>query len=50
MSNKLMILEKGHVWKESGVKTHGRRDVELGTLLLSIDENNVLAENVLSYF
>ena len=30
--------------------TQGRREVEVGTLLLSNDENNVIAENVLSYF
>ena len=36
-------------WKESGVMTQGRREVEVGTLLLS-DENSVIAENVLSYF
>ena len=35
--------------KNQGLK-HGRRDVELGTLLLSNDENNVLAKNLLSYF
>ena len=30
--------------------TQGRREVEIGTLLLSNDENNVIAEDVLSYF
>ena len=63
MSNKLMVFwsnkklveccclaEKGHVWKESGVATQGRREVEVGTLLPSNDENNVIAENVLCYF
>ena len=44
------LAEKGHVWKESGVTTHGNREVELGTLLLSNDKNHVTAENVLSYF
>ena len=42
--------EKSHVRKESGVTTQGRREVELGTLLLSNDKNNVIVENVLSYF
>ena len=42
--------EKDHVWIESGVTTQGRRKVEVGTLLLNIDEKNVIAENVLSYF
>ena len=41
---------KGHASKESGVTTKGRKEVEVGTLLLSNDENNVIAENVLSYF
>ena len=62
MSNKLMIfasnrkkvefcclVEKGHVWKELGVMTQGRRELEVGTLFLSNDKN-VIAENVLSYF
>ena len=42
----------GHVWKESGVTTLGRREVEAGggSLLLNNDKNNVTAENVLSYF
>ena len=44
------LVEKGHASKESGVKTQGKREVEVGTLLLSNDENNVIAENVLSYF
>ena len=42
--------EKGCVWKESGVITHGRRELEVGTLFLSNDKNNVIAKNVLSYF
>ena len=62
MPNKLMILGsnrkkvelhcsavKGHVWKESGV-TQGRREVEVGILLLSSYENNVFAKNMWSYF
>ena len=44
------LAEKGHAWKESEVTTQGRRKVEVGTLLLSNDENNAIAENVLSYF
>ena len=63
MSNRLMIIEsnrkkgefcrlavKGHVWKESGVTTQGRREVEVAILLLNNDKNNVTAENVSSYF
>ena len=58
MSNKLMIFEsirkKGgvlsfgsnYVWKESGVMTQGRMEVEVAILLLN-DKNNVTAENVL---
>ena len=42
--------EKDHFWKESGIMTQGRREVEIGTLLLSNDKNNVIAEDVLSYF
>ena len=62
MSNKLMIFEsnkknggvlslavKGHVWKESGVTTQGRREVEVAILLLNNEKNNVTAENELSY-
>ena len=44
------LVEKGHVLKESGVTTQVRMEVEVGTLLLSNDKNNVIAENVLSYF
>ena len=40
----------GHVWKESGVTTQGRREVEVAILLLNNDKNNVTAENVSSYF
>ena len=62
MSNKLMIFEsirkKGgvlsfdsnYVWKESGVTTQGRMEVEVAILLLNNDKNNVTAENVSSYF
>ena len=44
------LAEKGHAGTEPGVTTQGRKEVEVGTLLLSNDENNVIAENVLSYF
>ena len=44
------LAEKGHVWKESGVTTQVRMEVEVGTLLRSNDKNNAIAENVLSYF
>ena len=60
MSKKLMIFKsnrkkvefchsvvKVHVWKESGVTTQGRREVEVAILLLNNDKNNVTAENVL---
>ena len=46
----LPLVEKGHIWKESGVTTQGRRQVEVGTLLPSNDENNIIAKNILSYF
>ena len=61
MSKKLMIFKSnrkkvefcclavnGYVWKESGVTTQGRREVELVILLLNNDKNNVTVENVLS--
>ena len=44
------LVEKDHAWKESGVMTQGRRGVKVCTLLLSNDENIVIAENILSYF
>ena len=40
--------EKGHVWKESGVMTQGKREVEVGTILLGNDKNNIV-DKVLSY-
>ena len=43
-------MEKGYACKESGIITLGRRQVKVGTLLLSNDENNVIFENVLNYF
>ena len=30
--------------------TQGRRELEVGTLFLSDDKNDVIAENVLNYF
>ena len=39
-----------YVWKESGVTTQGRREVEVGTLLLGNEKNDVVNEKVLSYF
>ena len=42
--------KKGHVWKESGVRTQVRREVEVGTLLLGNDKNNLIANKALSYF
>ena len=43
-------MEKGHVWKKSGVTTQVRMEVEVGTLSISNDKNNVIAKNALSYF
>ena len=34
---------------QTGVMTQGRREIKVGTLFLSNDENNVIAENVLSF-
>ena len=44
------LAGKGHASKESGIMTQGRREIKVGTLLLSNDENNVIAENVWSFF
>ena len=41
------LAVEGHVWKQSGVTTQGRRDVEVVILLLNNDKNNVAAEDVL---
>ena len=43
LGRKKVILEKNQGLQQ------GRREVEVGTLFLSNDENNVIAENV-SYF
>ena len=37
-------------YKESGVMAQGRREVEVGTLLLGNDKNNFIAGKELSYF
>ena len=50
LSDREKMAEKGYVWKESGVKTQGMREVEVGTLLLDNDKNNFITEKVLSYF
>ena len=57
MSNKLMIFgsnrknwRKKVMLEKNRVTTQGRREVDVGTLFLSNDENNVIAENVFSYF
>ena len=50
VSDRKETAEKGYVWKESGVATQGRREVEVGTLLLGHDKSNVITEKVLSYF
>ena len=35
--------------KESGVTTQGRKEVEVGTLLLGNDKNSVIVSYLLSY-
>ena len=44
------LAEKGYVCKESGVMTQGRREVEVGTLLLGYDKKKVIVYKVLSCF
>ena len=41
---------KFHAWKESWVMTKGKREVKVGTCLLSNYGNRVTAKNALSYF
>ena len=36
--------------KNQGLRRVGRRKVEVGTILLGNDKNNVVADKVLSYF
>ena len=43
-------MEKGHVWKESGVPTQGRMEVEVSTHLLGNDKNNGIVNKVLICF
>ena len=43
-------MKKGHVWKELGVTTKGKREVELGTIFLDNDKNDVIANKLLIYF
>ena len=43
------LPENCHVWKESGVTTQERKVVEVGTILLANDKNNVIAKKVLRY-
>ena len=51
ISNKLMIFINGRKnGRESGFRTQGRREVEIGTRLLGNDKNNVIVDKVLSYF
>ena len=38
------------VWKEWGVTTHARKVVEVSTILLGNDKNNVIANKVFNYF
>ena len=44
------LAEKGHVWEESGVATHRKSEVEVGTSLLGNNKINVIADEVLTYF
>ena len=44
------VWQKKVMLEKNGVTTQGRKGVKVGTLLLSNDENNVIAENVLCYF
>ena len=50
VSDRKKTAERGYVWKESGVTTQGRREVEVGCLLLGHDKNNVITKKVLGYF
>ena len=44
--NSAVLAEKGHVWKEYRITSQGRREVEVGTLLLGDDKSNVTADKV----
>ena len=56
ISNKLMIFgsdkqkQQNSAVRQKKVMILGRREVEVGTLLLGNDKNNVIADKVLSYF
>ena len=50
MAEFCQLVEKGHVWEESGVMTQAKKEVEVGSLLLVNDKNNVIDNKVLSYF
>ena len=39
-------MEKRLVWKESAIATKGRREVEVGTLLLSANKNNFVTDKL----
>ena len=39
----------GKVWKESRVLAQGKREVEVSTLMLANDKNNVIYHKVLSF-
>ena len=43
-------MKAGHVWKESGVTTQGRMEVEIGTFLLGNDKSNIIADKVITFF
>ena len=49
-SDRKKTAEKSHVSKESGVTTRGKREVEVGTLLLGNDKENVITDKILSCF
>ena len=44
------LVEKGHVWKESGATTEGSMGMEACTLLQGNDKINVIAHKKSSYF
>ena len=49
MGGVLLFSEKRSYLKRIRVTTQVKMEMEVGTLLLSNDKNNVIAENVLSY-
>ena len=42
-------MEKGHIYKESGVTTQGRKEA-VGTVLLGNDKSNVIVNYLFSCF